>query len=159
MEHEKEYLFSWAAAPLEVRTSQPNGQTWIKFMDKDKKNLGNIHFRYYADISEPAYFKQIFPCELESEFKETEKNLIPTTRHKRWSFERLPNNQGNGLGGLNVRCNDILISTYRVPNDFPMMNSNLCPAFFIGDVHFIAFIEQTGLPDGKEEYFKDNGRS
>ena len=124
-------------------------------MDKDKNSLGNIHFRYYADTAEPVYFKQIFPCDLESQFKESGKVLIPTTQHKRWSFERFPSNQGMSL---NVRCNDILISTYRVPDDFPMMNAVLCPAFFRGDVHFIAFIEDKGLPDGEEEYFKDNGK-
>jgi hypothetical protein len=138
---------------LEIRTSRPTGETWIKFKDKDGKRLGDIHFRYYSDGSTQAYTKAVYPCEAyESEWKEPGKNSIPKTGNKRWSIERTPDVKGSGL---NVKCNNNLISTYTLPEDFKSGNSVLCPAFLNGDVQFITFISKD---HSSEEYFKDNGK-
>ena len=152
IELDKDYAFSWAANPLEIRSSIAVGETWVKFKDKDNLSLGDIHIKYHSDGDIQAYFKAAYPCEgFESEWKDPGKTEIPEVANKRWWLKQVPRNEGSGFS---VKCNEELISTYLLSDDFQSGNPTLCPAFLNGDVRFITFVAK---PQSAGEYFRDNG--
>ena len=125
----------------------------MKFKDKDKLSLGEIHIQYYSDGDTQAYIKRVYHCEAsEQPWKEPGFSGMPEIANKRWLLKQVPRSGGSGL---TVKCNDELISSYLLPDDFQDGNPSLCQTFLNGDVRFITFISK---PQSAEEYFRDIGK-
>ena len=125
----------------------------MKFKDKDKLSLGEIHIQYYSDGDTQAYIKRVYHCEAsEQPWKEPGFSGMPEIANKRWLLKQVPRSGGSGL---TVKCNDELISSYLLPDDFQDVNPSLCQTFLNGDVRFITFISK---PQSAEEYFRDIGK-